>query len=299
MLKIKVPATTANLGPGFDAIGLALNLFNEITVEKAPGKSTFIWHDESILLTDEENLIITSMNYIFNKYKFTCDGYIIKSITCDIPVSRGLGSSASAIICGIVAANYLMGNTLGVEDYINISTEIEGHPDNVVPAILGGMVTSALIGDKVVYSKINVSNEIEYFALIPNFKLSTKVAREALPKEYSPSDLAFNISRVALLVSSFNNDEFHNLRYAFEDKMHQPYRLKLINDADKIFEKSKELMALGEFISGAGPTLLSLVHTNYSLSFESGMQSYLNDLEDNWKIKKLGVCTTGFTAEVM
>ena len=173
----------------------------------------------------------------------------------DVPISRGLGSSAAAIVCGIYAAHYLMDYALSTKEIVSIATELEGHPDNVAPAILGNMVISVMADNKVIYSTIDFPEDIIFNVLIPNFKLSTEKARSVLPKEYKVADCIFNTSRLALLLNFLRDREYENLRICLEDKLHQPYRFDLINNSLEIFEESRKLGALGEFISGAGPTI--------------------------------------------
>lgn len=299
MVKIKVPGTSANIGPGFDTLGLALNIFNEIIVEKKEEGIEIKWDIPNPNIPLEENLVYVALVHTLKKYKKENLGCTITMLKIDIPISRGLGSSAAAIVGGIYAANYLMDNVLSTNDIVEIATELEGHPDNVAPAILGNMIISVMTDKKVLYSKINFPEEIKFNVLIPNFKLSTEKARSVLPKSYSTADCISNASRLALMLSFLNEKRFEDLRECLVDKIHQPYRFPLINNSLDIFEKSKELGALGEFISGAGPTLITWVLDNKEDLYQEELQKYLDTLEDKWEIKNLTINTSGTVVEVV
>ena len=296
MVRIKVPGTSANIGPGFDTLGLALNIFNEITVEKKNSGIEVLWDIPNPNIPLEDNLVYVALVHTLKKYKKEDLGCTVRMTKVDIPISRGLGSSAAAIVCGIYAAHYLMDYSLSTKDIVNIATELEGHPDNVAPAILGNMILSVMTGDSVLYSKIDLPEEIKFNVLIPNFKLSTEKARSVLPGSYSTADCVSNASRLALMLNFLKEKRYNDLRVCLEDKIHQPYRFELINNSLDIFEKSKELGALGEFISGAGPTLITWVDKNEE-SYKKELQKYLDTLDDKWEIKDLTINTTGTIIE--
>lgn len=296
MVKIKVPGTSANIGPGFDTLGLALNIFNEITVEKKNSGIEVLWDIPNPNIPLEDNLVYVALVHTLKKYKKEDLGCTVRMTKVDIPISRGLGSSAAAIVCGIYAAHYLMDYSLSTKDIVNIATELEGHPDNVAPAILGNMILSVMTGDSVLYSKIDFPEEIKFNVLIPNFKLSTEKARSVLPGSYSTADCVSNASRLALMLNFLKEKRYNDLRVCLEDKIHQPYRFELINNSLDIFKKSEELGALGEFISGAGPTLITWVDKNEE-SYKKELQKYLDTLDDKWEIKDLTINTTGTIIE--
>lgn len=300
MLKIKVPGTTANIGPGFDAIGIALELFNYYTIEKKEdGVQEVAWDSNIPAITDDENYSYLALIRTLKKFGKENLGFKLTMGDCEVPVSRGIGSSASAIVGGIYAANYIMGDTLTVKDIADIATEIEGHPDNAVPAVLGGMIVSVVDRDgTVINSRVKFPDTIDFVVMIPNFKLSTEEARLALPDDYSIKESVFNLSRTALLVNALNNGELENLRAAIDDKLHQPFRAPLIEGAEDIFAKSKELGALGEFISGAGPTLISLIKKG-DKKFIDDMRSYLDTLEIDWDLRVMNICMDGTSTKVV
>lgn len=283
-VKVRIPATTANMGPGFDTLGMALKLYNEIEVEEINGE-TEIYNNGVIIEEDfKNNLIYKTIIKTMDKQGYSCKGLKINVSKCDIPMSRGLGSSSSCIVGGIEAANSIMGIKMPKEDVISLATEIEGHPDNVVPAALGGMVISLKIGDRINYSKVKLPSQLRFLAMIPEFEVSTALSRRVLPESYSREDCIFNVSRAAMLVSALNNNELTKLRFCFEDKIHQPYRKKLIRNLDIIFKKSKELKSLGEFISGSGSTLMAVISNENADEFVCSMKKFLDELEDKWKI---------------
>jgi len=287
--QLKVPATTANFGPGFDTIGMALELYNEFEVEEISQGVEFLGC-EGIPL--EDNMVYTSMHRVLSKYGHTADGIRVHAKEINIPSSRGLGSSAASIVAGIMIANQLMNEILSIEDIISLGTEIEGHPDNIVPAALGGLTVSIFAENRVTYSRVNVPNELRFVVLIPDFVLSTYEARKAIPDTFPKADCVFNISRAAMLMATMNNGEVEKLRIATGDKIHQPYRAKLIPGIEGIFQKSRELGAKAETISGAGSTLMAIIDMK-NTNFELEMRKYLEGLNENWQIKVLKVDTQG------
>lgn len=284
MIKIQVPATTANMGPGFDCFGMALKIYNEFEFFSV-SKENF---DKSL----EENLIYKSMVYVLKKYEYKNYNFGIRVTKCNIPMARGLGSSASCIVAGIGAANNILGNILSESDIINLATEIEGHPDNVTPAVLGGMTISLPIDDNIIYSKVPVSKDIKFAVMVPDFEVSTEETRNSLPESYSKDDIVFNISRASIMISNMFNEDFTNLRECLKDKIHQPFRKKLIPNIDQIFNKSRDLGSIGEFISGSGPTLIAIIKKDDNL-FENNMKEFLNTLNVKWDIKVVDVDLEG------
>lgn len=259
MVKISVPATTANIGPGFDTLGLALNLFQIIIVEKAEiGHKEVIWPDV-VLVSDAENLVITALEYALALKNKDTLGYKLTMLSTDIPISRGLGSSAAAIVAGLFAANYLLDFQFSQQALINIATVLEGHPDNVAPAILGDLVIASTINENVVHATVPFPDDLDLIVLVPNFKLSTSEARKVLPMTYSKSQCIHNISKVSLLIHSLLTKDYTHLKLALGDEIHQPYRFPIIEDSDKIINLLESSKSYGYFLSGAGPSIISIV----------------------------------------
>lgn len=288
MIKVKVPATSANIGPGFDSLGIALDIYNYYTIEETESGLVIEGCEEKY--ANESNLIYLAMLKCFEKVGYQVKGIKI-SIESEIPVSRGLGSSAACIIGGILAANELSGNELSQQEILELATEIEGHPDNVAPALLGGMVVS-VYENEVYYSKINIKDGLRFLALVPDFKLPTKKSRSILPKVIPHSDAVFNVGRVALMVSALHNGEFGLLSVAGEDRLHQHYRGTLIDGYQKILKLSKNLGAKGVFLSGAGPTILVALDSDDTQT-EEGLKPLLETLNDKWEIKRLEISRDG------
>ncbi|MCT4595171.1 MAG: homoserine kinase [Anaeromicrobium sp.] len=292
MIRVQVPATTANVGPGFDALGIALDLYNVFYMEEIDSGLIIEGVDEEF--KNEDNLIYQSMVTTFEEIGYRPKGIRIK-VESNIPVSRGLGSSATCIVGGIMGANALGGSILDKYGILKIATEIEGHPDNVAPCIFGGMVTSIYDKGEIHYSKIPVKNDYSFCPLIPNFKLSTSEARGVLPEVVDYKKAVFNVGRVALLIGSLVNGEDELLGLACDDVLHQPYRGGLIRDYDNIVNAVKEAGVKGVFLSGAGPTIMTIVRENHD--YIKRMNDYLSMLEDNWIIKDLKIDNGGAFVE--
>lgn len=291
MLEVIVPATSANIGPGYDCLGIALNLYNKFYFEEI---------DEGVIIEEKEkeyvnkdNLVYKSMLYFFEKVKpkKIPKGIKIK-ILDDIPICRGLGSSATCIIAGLMGANYLSQSNLDKNEILKLATEIEGHPDNVAPALYGNMIISILENNKIYHDTIKIPNHVRFCAMIPDFELSTEKARGVLPKTIDHKDGVFNASRTALLVTAFMNNNLGLLKVACKDKFHQEYRSHLIKDYDKIVNHANKLNCLGTFLSGAGPTIMSLSHDD-DYNFLPEIKSFLSTLENQWIVKDLHCDTKG------
>lgn len=291
MLEVIVPATSANIGPGYDCLGIALNLYNKFYFEEI---------DDGVVIEEKEkeyinkdNLVYKSMLYFYEKIKpkKIPKGVKIKIID-EVPICRGLGSSATCIIAGLMGANYLSGSHLDKNEILKLATEIEGHPDNVAPAIYGNMVISLMEDEEIIYDTIKVPENIRFCAMIPDFELSTEKARSVLPKTIEHKDGVFNVSRATLLVTAFMNNNLNLLKFACKDKFHQDYRSPLIKDYDKVVNHANKLNCLGTFLSGAGPTIMSLISDD-DKDFLCDMNSYLSSLDNQWEIKDLHCDTKG------
>lgn len=258
VLRIRVPATTANLGPGYDTLGMALNLYNYIDVDiKRDGLNIEVFGEGADTIpTDSSNIVYKAMGAVFEKAMFRPRGLNIK-LENNIPVARGLGSSAAAIVGGALAANSLVPNPLSQDELLTIVTQFEGHPDNVAPALLGGLVTSIYTTEKVICKKINPPTDLNLVVAIPDFTLSTKVARNALPQNIPLKDAVFNIGHSSLLILAFLESDYSLLGQVMKDKIHQPYRLPLIPGMSKVFEAALNAGAISVALSGAGPTLIA------------------------------------------
>jgi len=257
MIKIQIPATSANLGAGFDALGLALTYYNYVEMEESDTidiKSL----DSVDVPTDEKNLIYISAKDLFNVCGKDIKGLKIRQ-TNNIPMARGMGSSSACIVAGLVGANELLGNPLTADDLVDLASQIEGHPDNTAPALLGGIVTAVFDGKKVHWVKQEVYTKLKFVTIVPDFELKTDSTRGCLPEQVSHKDAVYNLSRAALFSSSLLTGKFENLRTAVHDKLHQPYRMGLIPNAREIFDIAYNHGAYAAYISGAGPTIMAIV----------------------------------------
>ena len=295
MIHIRIPATSANVGPGFDSIGIALELYNHIWVEQTEktGVEIVMKKNHSIDFPNgENNLIYTTMVEFYKKIGKPMPG--VKIIQDDnIPVTRGLGSSAACIIGGLMAANRLSGANLSDDELALVASAIEGHPDNTNPALYGNMVVGAIEGKDMKNVKLRLPENITFATMVPDFPVSTHKARAVLPETFSREDAVFNSSRAALLVASLITGKLDNLKMAIDDRIHQPYRKVLINDMDNIFAKAYELGAKGAYLSGAGSTLIAIIEDGSREEFNAKMSEYLNTLSDKWQLMLLKPDTKG------
>lgn len=291
MLKIRIPATSANLGAGFDALGLAVSLYNYVNVEESD-HIEIVSLDHIPVPTDRSNLIYTSAETLYQHCGKTLQGLSIEQVN-HIPLTRGLGSSSACIIAGLTAANELLGRPLTVDDMVNLAAQLEGHPDNTTPALLGGIVTSVFDGKSVHYVRQEVDSTLHFYAIIPDFELKTEVARGCLPKEIPHKDAVFNLSRAALFSSSLLTGKYENLKIAVEDSLHQPYRIPLIAHAEDVFAAAYRNHAYAVYISGAGPTIMAIVD-NSNFPFEKNMREYLDSAGlETWLIENLTIDNDG------
>lgn len=255
---VRVPATTANLGPGFDAIGLALDLWNETEFVDAEDGGCFVTirgEGEGILPTDEQNLILASALQLFSLAGKTPGGLRVHCIN-RIPLLSGLGSSSAAMLAGLLGANALLDEPFSREEILMMAVESEGHPDNIVPAMLGGLVASVLQNGKIVARKLAVS-PMAITVVLPDFYFPTKTAREILPEYVLRRDAIFNLSRAVLVIKAFETGDLALLGEVMEDALHQPYRLPLIPGAQEAVEAAKRAGANAVALSGAGPSLIA------------------------------------------
>jgi homoserine kinase len=291
MIKIQIPATSANLGAGFDALGLALNFYNYIQMEESD-RLDISSSDGNTIPTDDTNLVYTSAKTLYDICGRKLSGLKIVQEN-NIPMTRGLGSSSACIVGGLVGANTLMGNPLSLDDIVNLSAEIEGHPDNTAPALLGGIVTAVFDGQAVHWVKQEVHTDLRFIVIIPNFELSTEKARSALPKEVSHKDAIYNLSRASLFSASLLTGKYENLRTAVDDRLHQPYRLPLIPHAEEVFKIGYTLGAYAMYVSGAGPSLMAIVDEKNT--FFSGKMRFALDQRglSSWQVKELAIDNKG------
>ena len=251
---IRVPATTANLGPGFDAFGCALSLYTDVTFEETEAGLEITGCDEAF--TGPDNLAYTAYCAVLGSLSEEVKGVKIH-IDAQIPIGRGLGSSAALLVAGAMAANVLRGNRLSTQGLMNITNAMEGHPDNLAPAFFGGLTASMVDNGLPITVSFPLHPDWEILALIPDFELHTHFARSVLPTQIPRADAVYNLSHGAMVLKALELGDEKLLRNAMQDALHQPYRKKLIPDYDAI-EGLVRTSGAAFCLSGAGPTLLCI-----------------------------------------
>jgi len=291
MIKLQIPATSANLGAGFDALGLALSYYNTAEMEENDVidiKSL----DGTLIPQDEKNLIYVSVKDLYDVCGKPLKGLTLRQ-TNAIPMARGLGSSSACIIAGLVGANKMLGDPLTKDDLVDLAAQIEGHPDNTAPALLGGIVTAVFDGRKVHWVKQEVYTRLKFVAIIPDFELKTEKARACLPKEISHRDAVYNLSRAALFSASLLIGKFENLKTAVDDRLHQPYRMELIPNVREVFDIAYTHGAYAAYISGAGPTVMAIADESNTY-FAGKLQFSLENAGlGSWKVHELTIDNEG------
>ncbi|MBU3187009.1 homoserine kinase [Clostridium estertheticum] len=293
MFEIKVPATSANMGPGLDTLGVAFKLYNRFIVEEIEsGLEIFGCNKE---FANNNNLVYTSMLKTFKKLQKDPKSVRLTFKT-EIPVSGGLGSSATCILAGVTAANRLCGDILTKQEVLNYACEIEGHPDNITPAMIGGMTVSIMNEGANHYNKIPINGSIKFCALIPKLQLSTKSSRAVLPETIPFKDAVYNVGMVSMLIVSLVNGDYEGVKLACKDKLHQPYRMGLIRNYSQISSFVKESEALGVFLSGAGPTIMVMLKKDDS-NTEGKLKEFLKGLSGSWETLNLEIDEDGLNIE--
>jgi homoserine kinase len=261
-IHVKVPATTANLGPGFDALGLALDLWNEadfVATDDRLITLTISGEGEGKLPTDANNSIVEGALQIYELAKMPCTGLRIDCVN-RVPLSSGLGSSSAAMLTGLLGANALLGNPFTDEEILKLAIETEGHPDNVAPAMLGGLVASIVFEGRVISLKLPARanrSPMHVTIVLPDFDFPTRQARAILPKQVDRKDAIYNISRAVLVTEALRTGDLDLLGKAMTDTLHQPYRIPLIPGAQAAMDAGRHAGAAAVALSGAGPSLIA------------------------------------------
>lgn len=259
--EIAVPASSANLGPGFDCLGLGLSLYHRLTVTESPGEGLEVRASgegaERVPL-DGRNWVCRAMDRVFAEAGYR-PGRLVVECACEIPLARGLGSSAAALLAGIAAATLLTGQSLDQGRLIELGVAIEGHPDNVAPCVLGGFTVAVTDKGRVHCMRLEPPAGLRAVVAIPDFSLSTRRARAVLPARVDLSDAAGNAARVGLLTAAIATGRLDLLAPAMVDALHEPYRRELVPGLEEVRAAALAGGALGAALSGAGPAVLGLV----------------------------------------
>ncbi len=254
-MRVRVPATTANLGPGFDVLGLALGLWNTLDIALAPQtRITVAGEGADTLPTDEENLVYRAMQALAD-YVGRPLPPVHLHLHNRIPLQAGLGSSSAAIVGGLLAAQAVLGISLPEEETLALAVRLEGHPDNVAPALLGGLVAVAMVDGHPLAVRVPVPDHLRVVIVLPAVRVSTEAARQLLPAAVPFEDAVFNVSRAVLTVQALSRGDWDLLSRVMEDRLHQPYRKRLIPAYEAVVRAAKDAGARAVVISGSGPAL--------------------------------------------
>jgi homoserine kinase len=273
MISVRVPATSANLGPGYDAVGLALSLSMRISLDRAPAPVVEVHGTGADLIPrdPDHHPAYRAARFVAEMVgEYDAHFHLVQHNA--IPPARGLGGSAAALVGGAVAANDLLGRSLAAPDLLNLVCELDGHPDNAAPALLGGLVIGTLTPEGISAVRLE-PKELKAVVAVPDFAVSTTAARHALPDSVSHKDAAFNVGRSGLLLGALATGEYDLLRVAMQDRLHQPYRSHLIPGLVDVIEAALANDAYGACLSGSGPTVLAFAPEEHALGIATEMRA--------------------------
>lgn len=277
MFEVRVPMTSANVGCGFDTLGIAFQEYSIFYFELSD-KLEFENFEEKFC--NENNLVYVAFKKALNFLNKTVKGVKI-TLKKQAPIARGLGSSATCVVAGIYGAYLLTGSEINKNDILNIATEIEGHPDNVAPALFGKLCASCLVDNEAISVQYNVDDRYNFMALIPNFETKTAEARKVLPKELALKDAIFSLSRLGIVLRAFKNYDIDTLKKVLADKIHEPYRKNLIHEYDEVRNICESVESYGFFISGSGSTLINIISDKNKVEL---IKEKLKNLKYDWKV---------------
>jgi homoserine kinase len=298
-IKVLVPATSANLGPGFDVLGIAVGLYNEFIVEEAPRFEIVCLHKLGGITTNKENLFYKSFSFLFIKNKKKVPQVKI-TMNLQIPPARGLGSSATAVVGGLLAANNFLHNLYTKEQLLSFALKLEvgNNPDNVAPALLGGLIVLTENNNELHTVKLQMPLAIKAVYFIPDFEMDTVTGRKLMPKEYAREDVVFSTSRVALLLAALQTKQFDLLRVAMQDRIHQPTRTKIFPQMPNLIKAANDAGALGAALSGGGSTILAFADKNFA-SIEKAMKIVGQNNKVPGMTKTLKIVNEGATVTLL
>lgn len=280
------------MGAGFDTLGVAVGLYNRIEIEEIPeGLEIINRNSQSFIPKDTNNLIYRAMMYLFNNVGYTPKGYRIIQDS-EIPMTRGLGSSSACIIGGMLAANIISGRKLDYGHIIHLAAEMEGHPDNVGPALYGGFCVSLTDGERTIIKSTKLDSRIKFAAIIPDFFVATKKSRGVLPSKVDFRDAVFNIGHASMLQAAMISGDMRALRMGAADRLHQQYRKNYVDGMEEIFKRTYSLGSNATYLSGSGPTIISVLDGGYD-KFRLGMEDYFRKNSLEWKCRVLTIDNVG------
>ena len=288
MVSVRVPATSANVGCGFDSLGVALTLYTTFKFEKLDSGLEFVGFEERF--SNKNNLVYQTLLTTLKKLNKEISGVRI-SIDNDVPISRGLGSSSTCVVAGIYGAYLLTDTPIDKQKIFTIANEIEGHPDNVSPAIFGSLSSSCTTDSKEAATvKYEVDERFNFLALIPNFETSTEEARKVMPKEINLQDAIYSMSRIGSVIKAFETYDLELLNKVMGDKIHEPYRKEIIHEYQEVREICEKIDSSAFFISGSGSTLMNIVSDTNNIE---KIKTELAKLKYNWQAILLKVDKEG------
>ncbi len=292
-----VPASTTNLGPGFDVLGLALQLYSTISLEEidAGTEIQVAGVDADKLNNNANNIAYRAANVVFDKAGYKPSGLRLV-LTNGIPAIRGLGGSGTAILGGLLTANALCNEPFSRSELLDFATEFEGHPDNVAASLLGGLVISMMEDNHVHWVQLDCDSALQVVVAIPNFSLSTKAARSVLPKTVDFADAIHNVSRSSMLVAAIATGKLEMLSLAMADRLHQPYRTSLIPGFDDVAESAMHAGALSVALSGAGPSVAAYCATSTDEVATQMVRAFERN-QISCDVKVLSIDSTGATVQ--
>ena len=271
MICVRVPATSANLGPGYDAVGLALSLSMRISLERAPEPKVEVHGTGADLIPHNTDHPAYRAALFVAEMAGEHDAHFHLIQENDIPPARGLGGSAAALVGGAVAANDLLGRSLAAPALLDLVCRLDGHPDNAAPALLGGLVIGTLTPEGISAVRLEPKN-LKAVVAVPDFAVSTTAARRALPENVPHRDAVFNVGRSGLLLGALATGEYDLLRVAMQDRLHQPYRAHLVPGLEGVIEAALANGAYGACLSGSGPTVLAFTPTERAPAVAAAMK---------------------------
>lgn len=302
MIRVKVPATTANMGPGYDVLGMALSQYSTFQCQEDDKISLSIKGLESEKLVNQDheaNLVIRSMNHLFKYVDKYPKGYKLEIIN-DIPLARGMGSSASAIVGGLLVANYLVGANLDQDEILKLATQIEGHPDNVAPALMGNIVLSTKApDDQVIYHSIKPFDDLTCVLFIPDYEVSTSMSRAVLPQSISMADAVHTSGHLSLMLAGFMTGNKDLIGQTMVDRLHEPYRKSLIKNFDDFKASALEVGAFAFSLSGSGSTIIAYCDHDSAPHVKRAFKEVSQKYSISGTSKIIAPCSQGAVCEVV
>ena len=250
---VRVPATTSNLGPGFDTLGIALKLHNQVSIRETPEPG--LVRVEARDARTGQSMAEQAVTAFFLRSKVAPHGVVIE-LKGEVPIARGLGSSVTVRLGIVYALNEINGRPLSDGTILELVTGLEGHPDNAAPALFGGFVVSGCVDGTVRHRRFSIPPHLKFVCCVPEFEVPTEKARALLPRQIPMRDAVENLNRVALLTATFASGDFTLLRGLFGDKLHQPFRKKLVPQLDDVIGRGIEAGAIGGWLSGSGSAIM-------------------------------------------